>query len=156
MCILVNLSWHLLLLEKLAAWACIMSFDGKCKSGKKTWITRLGQYWVLSPLAGMIAALCGGMLATRLCRCSIGIFPIYPAGPGQSSPRFWGGLCLLVIARPKSSQIWGCSLTILQAGDVALLKEIKDCPSTVSCGIIIWVAVAILEMLPGKWHQGVS
>ena len=48
------------------------------------------------------------------------------------------------------------SCRLLHLGDITLLKEIKDCLSTVGCGVIVLVVVVILKMLPGKWHLGVS
>ena len=45
--------------------------------------------------------------------------------------------------------VW-LSCRLLHLGDVSLLQEIIDCPSTVRCGIIALVAVVIPEMLLGK------
>ena len=77
----------------------------------------LGQYRVFPPLALIMATRLHGMLATRRCRCSTGIFAHLSSRAWRSSPIFWGGLSILMIARLKSSQIflWGCSLAILPA-----------------------------------------
>ena len=75
-----------------------------------------GQYRVLPLLAAIIATRRRGMLATRRCRCSTGIFAHLSSRAWPSSPRFWGGFSILVIAQPNSSQI--CYLW-LQSGDLA-------------------------------------
>ena len=100
-------------------------------------------------------------LAARRCRGSTGISAHLTSMAWWRSQRFRGGLSILVIAQPNSSQI--CSMR-LQYGDlagcsiddIALLKEIKDYPIMVRCGILILEVVVILEMLAGKWHWGVS
>ena len=57
------------------------------------------------------------ILTTRHCRRSTAISAHLSSRAWQSSPRFWGGLYILVIAQPNSSQIcsMGCSLVILHA-----------------------------------------
>ena len=49
---------------------------------------------------------CRGMLATRLCRRSTGISAHLSSRVWRSSPKFWGGLSIQVIALPNSSQIY--------------------------------------------------
>ena len=50
-------------------------------------------------------------------RISTGISTHLSIRAWWSSPKFWGGLSILVIVWPNSSQyvLWGCSLAILQA-----------------------------------------
>ena len=80
-------------------------------------LCRLGQYRVFPPLTAIIATRRRGMLATRRCRRSSGILPIYPAGlggvhqeSGAGCPYWW----LHGLIHPKYA-LWGCSLAILQA-----------------------------------------
>ena len=74
------------------------------------------QCWVSPPLAAIIAARRRVMLASRHCRRATGISAHPSSRAWRSSPRFWGGFSILVIARPNSSQI--CSVE-LQFGDLA-------------------------------------
>ena len=67
----------------------------------------LGQYWVFPPLAAIITAMYRGMFAAICCRCSAEISVHLSSRVWRSSPRFWGGLSMM-IARPNSSQI--CSM----------------------------------------------
>ena len=74
------------------------------------------QYRVFPTLAAIIVGRCRVMLATRPCRHSIGISAHLSRGTCRSSPRFWGGLSIFVIARPNSFQI--CSMGV-QSDDPA-------------------------------------
>ena len=95
---------------------------------KQTWFLHdaacwcmLGQYWVFPPLTATITTRRHGMLATRRCRRSTGISAHLSSRFWWSSPRFLGGLSILVIAWPNSSKnkfyrfaIWrSCRLPIL-------------------------------------------
>ena len=75
-----------------------------------------GQYRVFPPLAALIAARLRGMLATRHRRRSAGISAHLSNRAWRSSTRFWGGLSILVIARPTHPKhvLWSGSLVILQ------------------------------------------
>ena len=75
-----------------------------------------GQYWVLPPLAVVFATRLRDMLASSHCRRSTGISAHLSRRAWRSSPRFRGGLSILVIARPNSSQIYSMAL---QSGDLA-------------------------------------
>ena len=112
----------------------------------------LGQYWVFPPLSAIITVRRCGMLATRCCRHSTGISAHLSDMAWRSSPRFWGGLSMLVIALPNSSQICYMGLQSGDLGDIALPEEFKDNPSTGKCGLIVLVTVVIPKMLSGKWH----
>ena len=117
-----------------------------------------GQYWVFSPLAGIIAVRCRGMLATRRCRPSTEYSAHFFSRTWRSSPIFRGRLSILVIAWPNSSQI--CSMGLLSgnlAGCIILetwpcWRKSKIFLGTARCGVIVSVAVVILKMLPSKWH----
>ena len=79
-----------------------------------------GQYRVLTSLTAIIAARRCGMLATRRCRLSTEV----SSRVWRISPRFWGGLSILVIAQPNSSQV--CSMG-LQSGDLAGCSILVRC-----------------------------
>ena len=117
-----------------------------------------GQYRVFPPLAAIFVTRRRSMLATRRCKSSTGISVHSSSRAWQSSPRLWGGLSILMIARPNSSQmcsrgvaVWR-SCRLLHLGDVALLKKIKDYMSMVMCCIIVLVATVIPELLPDESH----
>ena len=94
-----------------------MSLDGNCdESGQTNLIFCMmlpvgvilcmrGQYRVFPPLAGIITARRRSMLVTRHCRHSTGISTHLSSRAWRSSPRFWDGLSILVIAWPNSSKI---------------------------------------------------
>ena len=109
-----------------------------------------GQHWVFPPPTAIITTRSHGMLDTRRCKRSTGISAHLSSWAWRSSPRFWGRLSTHDPIHPKYV-LWVCSLAILllHLGDVALLKEIRDYPSTVRCGVIVLVAVVIPENLPG-------
>ena len=88
--------WHVLILEKLAEWTNLI-FCMMLPIGVVLCIP--SQYQVFPPLAAIIAA---RHLSSRA---------------WLSSPRLWGGLSILVIVWPNSSQICSMvfSLAILQA-----------------------------------------
>ena len=83
----------------------------------------LGQQRLSPPLAAIIAGRCSGMLATNCCRRSTRISAHSANKAWQSSPCFWGGLSILVVAWPNSSQIYsvwvqsadlaGCSILVM-------------------------------------------
>ena len=75
-----------------------------------------GQYRVFPLQAAIIAARRRDMLATRRCRHSTGISAHLSSRVWRSSPKFWGGLSILVIVWPNLSQM--CSMG-LQSGDLA-------------------------------------
>ena len=167
MCILVNLCWHLLMLKELAAWAYLMLLDGNCgKSGQTNLIFYMmlpvdevlcmpGQYRVFPPLAAVIAARLRGKLATRHCWRSIGISAHVSSRAWRSSPRIWGGLSILVIARPIISQT--CSMG-WQSGDLAgcsilvTLPCWRNYPNMLRCGVSVLVVVVIPGLLSWKRH----
>ena len=62
-------------------------------------VCMLSQCWVFPPLAVIIVAGCRGIVATRRCRRSTGISAHLSSRACRSSPRFWGGLSILVIAQ---------------------------------------------------------
>ena len=105
-----------------------MSLGGICgKSGQTNLIFKndaacwcgfvyASKYLVFPPLAAKIAARRRGILATRRCRRSTGISAPFSSRAWRSSPRFWGGLSILVHKSPNSSQI--CYMG-LQSGDPA-------------------------------------
>ena len=112
-----------------------------------------GQYHIFLPLAAIIAAWRHGMLATRRCRCCTGITAHLSSRAWRSSLWSWGGW-LHGPFNPKIFYVvavWR-SYRLLHLGDVALLKEINDYPSTVRFDTIVLVAVVTPEKLPGKWH----
>ena len=78
----------------------------------------LGQYRVLPAQAVIITVRYRGMLATcyKVFQAFYRDFCHSSSRAWRSSPRFWGGLSILVIARPNSSQI--CFMG-LQSGDLA-------------------------------------
>ena len=84
------------------------------------------QYRVFPPLAAIIAASCWGILATRRWRRCTWICPHLSSRAWQSSSRFWGGLCIELIARPNSSQ--RCSMG-LQSGDLGGCSIFVTLPS---------------------------
>ena len=92
-----------------------MSLDGNCNKSGQTNLLSVGvvlcisgQYVVFPPLAAIISARRRGMLVTRRCRHFTGIFAHSSCRAWQSSPRFSGGLPILMIARPNSSQKYPC------------------------------------------------
>ena len=97
-----------------------MSLDGNCgKFGQINLIfcmmlpvgvvlCMLGKYRVFPPLAVIIAARRRCMLTARCYMRSAGISAHLSSRAWRNSPRFWGGMSILVIARPNSSQI--CSM----------------------------------------------
>ena len=76
----------------------------------------MAQYQVFPPLAAIISVRHHGMLATRRCRCSTGIYAHLSSRDWRSSQRFCQGLSIWVIARPNSPQIYSIGL---QSGDLA-------------------------------------
>ena len=76
----------------------------------------LGRYRVSPTLAAIITAGHHDMLATRHCRRSTDISAHFSSRACRNSPKFCGGLSILVIAQPNSFQI--CSGG-LQSGDLA-------------------------------------
>ena len=104
-----------------------MSLDDNCrKSGQRNLIFCLllpfgvllcmpGQYWAFPPLAVITATGRRGMLATRRCRHSMELLAVWR------------------------------SCRLLHLGDVEMLKEIKDYPSSVKGGVIILVAGVALK-----------
>ena len=92
------------------AWCCLACWCGFVHAGSASGIP------VSRSLAAIIVTRHRSMLAARRCRCSTGISDHFSLRAWQSSPRFRGGLSLLVIARPNSSQIWSMGL---QSGDLA-------------------------------------
>ena len=136
-----------------------MSLDGNCdKSGQTNLIVCMmlpvgvvlcmpGQYRVFPPLAAIIAARRRDMLATRRCRGSIGFLSIYPAELGGAHQD--SGACChtgdstaqFILNMFYRRAVWR-SCRLLHPGDIALLKEVKDYPSTARCGVIILLAVA--------------
>ena len=97
-----------------------MSLDGNCSKFGQTnsifctmlpvgvVLCVLGQYREVLSLTAIIAARRRGMLATRRCRQSTGISAHLSSRAWRSSPRFWGGLSILVVAWPDSSHL--CSM----------------------------------------------
>ena len=163
MCILVNLWWYLLILQILAAWAYLNTMVIVVNLVKHIWFVALYcllmwfcvcwvSIWVFPPLSAMIAARRRGMLATRCCGHSTVISVQLSDMAWRSSPRFWGGLSMLVIAWPNSSQICSMELQSGDLGDIGLPEEFKDNPSTGKCGVIVLVTLVIPKMLSGKWH----
>ena len=92
------------------AWRCLACWCGFVHAGSASGIP------VSRSLAAIIVARHRSMLAARRCRCSIGIYDHFSLRAWRSSPRFRGGLSLLVHGpiHPKCD-LWGCSLAILQA-----------------------------------------
>ena len=84
------------------------------------------QYRVSLPMAAIIATRHRGMRAARRCRRSTGISAHSSSRSWGSSPRFWGGLSILVIAWPNSSQI---CYKVLQSGDLAGCPILVTLPS---------------------------
>ena len=117
----------------------------------------LGQYRIFSSIAAMIAVRHRDMLATRHCRYSTWISAHLSSRAWRSSPRFWVGLSILVIAWTNQSET--CSMG-LQSSDLVGWFIVVTFPccrksrksSTLRCGVIVLVAEVIPEMLPGKWH----
>ena len=117
-----------------------------------------GQYRIFPPLAVIITARRHGMLAARRCRRSTGI----------AAKFILQGLAELIKILERVVHTGDCtaklipntfyefavwrSWRLLHLGDFALLKEIKDYPNMVRCGVLLLVAVLFSEMLPGKWH----
>ena len=144
-----------------------MSLVGNCgKSGQTNlffaWCCLLVWFCVwgsvlVSPLAAIIAARRCGMIATRHCGHSTGISTPLSSRSLRSSPRFWGGLPILVIALFKSFQI--CFMG-LQSGYLAGCSILVTLPcwrksrtTRARWGVaLVLVAEVIPEMLPGKWH----
>ena len=118
------------------------------------------QYGVFPPLAAIIAARRRDMLGTRHCRRSTRISAHVSSRAelnkilgravhtGDYTAQFIPNMLYGVA-------VWR-SCRLLHLGDVALLKEIKDSLSIMRCVVTVLVAVIIPEMLPGKWHLGVS
>ena len=147
-----------------------MPLDGNCgKSGQTNLIVCImlpvgvvlcmpGQYRVFPPLAATIGARCRGNTCYKALQAFymdfcpsiqqdlvdptkiLGMFVHTGDCMAQFIPNMFYGVV-----------VWR-SFRLLHLGDVALLKEIKDYPTTVRCGVILLVAVAIPEMVPGKWH----
>ena len=95
------------------------------------------------------------MLATKHCGHSTGISAHLSSRAWRSSPRFRDRLSILTIVWPNfipnmfyGVAVWRCC-RLHYLGDVALLKEIKDYPSMLRCGVIVLVAVVIPKKLPG-------
>ena len=100
-----------------------------------------GQYRVSPPLAVIITAWHRGMLATRHCRRSTGISAHLSSRAWWSSPRIWGGMSILVIASPNSSQI--CSM-VLQSSDLADCSILATLPCRRKSGTTrAWWGVAL-------------
>ena len=103
------------------AWCCLLVWFCVCQVS----------IWVFSPLTVIHAARRRSMLDTKCCRRSTWTFAHLSSRAWRSSPRFWGGLSKLVIARPISpnmfygAAVWR-SCRLLHLGDIALLKKIKD------------------------------
>ena len=118
------------------------------------------QYGVFPPLAAIIAARRRDMLGTRHCRRSTRISAHVSSRAelnkilgravhtGDYTAQFIPNMLYGVA-------VWR-SCRLLHLGDVALLKEIKDSLIIMRCVVTVLVAVIIPEMLPGKWHLGVS
>ena len=89
MVIVVNLVKQTWCLACLLVWSCVF------------------QYQIFPPLAAIIATRCHGMLATRHCRHSMGI---YVHSSSRTCQYWW-------LHDPIHSKyvLWGCSLAILQA-----------------------------------------
>ena len=113
----------------------------------------VGQYPVFPHIAAIIDARRRGMLDTRRCRRCTGISAHLSSRAWRSSPRFWVGLSIGVITRPNSSQICSIGLQSVDLVDCFILVTL--CCWRKSNDVIVLVAVAIPEMLPGKWHYGV-
>ena len=138
-----------------------MSLDGNC--GKSDVVLCMpGPYHIFLPEAAIIAAGHRDILATRHCRPFYRCFCLFIQQGLVELTKILGrvvhtGDCTAQYIPNKFYRVavwWSCRL--LHLGDIALLKEIKDCPSVVRCGVIVFVAVVIPESLPGKWHQRVS
>ena len=122
------------------------------------WCCVPDRYRVSPPLAAVIAARRRGMFATRRwgrctrisahlsSRCLAELTKILErvVHTGDGTAQFIPNMFYWVA-------VWR-SCRLLHLGDVALLKEIMDYPSTVRCGVIVLVAVVIPKMLPGQWH----
>ena len=133
--VLFNL--YLLILEKLATWAYLMSLGGNCGKSSQTnlmfcmmltvgvVLCMSGQYLAFSLLPGTITARRSGMLATRRHRRSTGISAYVSSRICRSLPRCWGRLSMQVIALPNSSQI--CSMG-LQSGNLAGCTILETLP----------------------------
>ena len=118
------------------------------------------QYGVFPPLAAIIAARRRDMLGTRHCRRSTRISAHVSSRAelnkilgravhtGDYTAQFIPNMLYGVA-------VWR-SCRLLHLGDVALLKKIKDSLIIMRCVVTVLVAVIIPEMLPGKWHLGVS
>ena len=85
----------------------------------------LCQNRVFPTLAAIIAARCRGMLATNPCRRSTQISDHLSNMAWQISPKYWGGLSILLIAWPYSCQI--CFVG-LQSGDLARCSILVTLP----------------------------
>ena len=160
MCILANLWWHLLTLEKLAVCAYLnVILDGNCgKSGKTNLIFCMmlpvgvilcmpGQYPVFPPLADIITPKASWHACYKALQAFCRDFcPFIQQGLAEltkilgrvvhtsdCTAQFIQNMCCGV-------EVWR-SWRLLHLGDVALLKEIKDYPSMVRCSVIILVAV---------------
>ena len=86
-----------------------------------------GQYRVFPPLAAIIAASRGGILATRRWRRCTGICAHLSSRAWRSSSRFWGGLSIELIARPNSSQRCSMGLQSIDLGGCSIFVTLPCC-----------------------------
>ena len=114
-----------------------------------------GQYRVFLPPAVKIATRHRGMLATRCCKPSTG-----NSAHLSNRAEFTKTLGRVFHTADCTAHffpnmfygvaVWR-SCKLLHLGDIAELKEIKNYPSTFSCGSIVLLAVVITEKLSSKW-----
>ena len=119
-----------------------------------------GQYWAFPSLPTIIATGRRACLLQDFAGILQRFLSIYQAGIGGAH-RYSGvvvhtGDCTAQCIPNMfcGVRVWR-SCRLIHLGDVALLKEIKDYPRRVGCGVIVLIAVVIPEMPPVKCHEGV-
>ena len=166
MCILVNLWWHFLILEKFAARHMFIGWYSWQIWSNKLDILHDAACWFGLVYAGSVSGIsasgCDNYRKASWHACYKALHAFYK----DFCPFIQQGMAKLttilgLVVHPGDCMaqfipnmfygvaVW-LSCRLLHLSDVALLKGMKDYPSTMMFGVIVLVAV-IPEMLSGKW-----